>query len=111
MTPTLPSALALGVALVLAAVGAVDAARGQHWDTAAVFGLLLLVLLGLLTRVRGARPSVPLRGDLVRWLRERSAVTGEPVEVLADRALAAFREQYGDAPASSGRVDPLGRAR
>ena len=101
MIPTLPTAVALGVALVVAAVGGVDAARAQRWDTATVFCLLALVLLGLLARVRGRRPPVPVRGDLVRWLRERSAVTGEPVELLADRALAAYREQYGDAPAPS----------
>ena len=111
MTPTLPTAVALGAALVVCAVGAVDAARTQRWDTVAVFVLLALVLLGLLSRVRGRRPCVPVRGDLVRWLRERSAVTGEPVEVLADRALATFRDQYGDAPGPSAGRPGQGRSR
>jgi membrane protein implicated in regulation of membrane protease activity len=110
MTPTLPAALLLAVALVITAVGGVDAARAQRWDTVTVFCLLALVLLALLSRVRGRRPSVPVRGDLVRWLRERSAVTGEPVEMLADRALATYREQYGDAPCG-GRPGAPGRRR
>ena len=103
MTPTLPSAVLVVAALVVASVGAADAGRTGRWDTAAVFGLLVVVLLLLLTRVRGRRPAVPVRRDLVRWLRERSAVTGEPVEALADRALAAYREQCGDLPPAPAR--------
>lgn len=104
MTPTLPTAVALAVALTIATVGGVDAARLQRWDTASAFALLALVLLGLLARVRSRRPPVPVRGDLVQWLRQRSAVTGEPVDVLADRALAAYRDQYEDPDG-----DPLAR--
>lgn len=103
MTPTLPSAVLLVAALAVASVGAVDSARSDRWDTVAVFGLLVVLLLLLLTRVRGRRPAVPIRADLVQWLRERSAVTGESVEALADRALAAHRDLYEDAPAAPGR--------
>lgn len=96
MTPTLPTAVLLLAGVAVATVGAVDAGRADRWDTTAVFGLLVALLLLLLSRVRGRRPEVPLRRDLVQWLRERSAVTGEPVGVLADRAVAAHREELGD---------------
>jgi hypothetical protein len=39
-----------------------------------------------------------VRRDLVVWLRERSAVSGETIGALTDRALAAYRERYGQAP-------------
>ena len=42
MTPTLPTALGLTVALAIASVGGVDAARTDRWDTAAVFSLLAI---------------------------------------------------------------------
>lgn len=98
MKPTLSTVVVVLIALTVALVGVVDAATSDEWDTAAIFGLLAAVQLGLLGRISGARPAVPVRGDLVRWLRTRSAVTGEPVEALADRALAAYRDQYGDGP-------------
>ena len=91
MAPTIlhPTSLALLVAVT--AVGAVDAAIGRVWDHFAVFVLATGVALLLLLTVLGRRPSVPLRADLVAWLRDRAAATGEPLEALADRCVASAR--------------------
>lgn len=82
---------ALTVTAVVAAVGAVDAAIGATWDLFAVFSLILVLVAVVLLGIRSDRTAVPLRSDLVAWLRRRVALTGEPVEVIADRCIAACR--------------------
>ena len=85
------SVLALLVALVVAGVGLVDALRDQHTDAAVVFATLIaLQALALLWAGRGRR-GVALRPDLVTWLHREAGATGEPVERLADRCVAAYR--------------------
>ena len=42
--------------------------------------------------------AVPLRRDLVTWLRRRAATTGEPLEAVADRAVAAYRRRLDPEP-------------
>ena len=96
MRPTLPTAVLVVVALVVTSIGATDAALSGEEDLFVVLALLAVLHLLLLTRLRGGRQPVPVRADLVTWLRARSAVSGEPVEVLADRALATYRAWYGD---------------
>ncbi|GAA4753854.1 hypothetical protein GCM10023328_41490 [Modestobacter marinus] len=81
----------LVLALALSAVGVVDAVRAQDDDLAvllAAVGLLVAAALGTETRRRSA---VLLRPDLARWLELRAATTGEPVDRLADRCVAACR--------------------
>ena len=79
------------VALLVAAVGLVDVVRSGGSDLAVLFAALLVLLAAaLVTALRGRR-SVELRPDLATWLREQSAATGEPVERLADRCVAAYR--------------------
>ena len=91
MAPTVLHRTALAMLVVVTAVGAADAAIGRVWDHFAVFGLATAVAFLLLLTVLGRRPSVPLRADLVAWLRDRAAATGEPLESLADRCVAAAR--------------------
>ena len=91
MRPTVTTRLLLVLALVATAVGFVDSAVGRQWDTVAVFGIVILLVGAVLARVQSRRPPMPLRRDLADWLRERAAATGEDPEVVADRAVAAYR--------------------
>ena len=86
--------LCLAAIALVAAAGAADAARSAIWDQ--LFVLVLVVVLaatGLLVG-RSDRPIVSLRVDLARWLRDRSAVEGEPVDVLLDRTVATARRDH-----------------
>ena len=67
------------------------------WDLVAVFVLVLLPLVGLFIALEWGRQVVPLRRDLAAWLRERSALTGEPLSIVADRTVAAQRAALGEA--------------
>ena len=91
MPPTDLNRLILVLTALVSVVGAVDAAVGGHYDLVVVFSLGALLQLVLLARLRFGRPAVPLRADLVAWLRQRSAEHGEPMEALADRCVAAVR--------------------
>jgi hypothetical protein len=93
--------LAAALAIVLA-VGALDALIGRDWDLFAVFVLALGVHGWSVGRSQLGRPMVGLRRDLVSWLQQRSEVTGEAIPVVADRAVAHYRSQYGT-------HDPLAR--
>jgi hypothetical protein len=81
----------LTVALLVALVGLTDALIGEAYDLAVVFGLAAVLQLALLLRLEARRPAVPLRADLVAWLRDRAAVEGEPIGAVADRCVAACR--------------------
>ncbi len=77
-------------AFILAAAGAIDAAVGEVWDLFAV-----LALIGALVLVdRWLAPDVPIRvrPDLQRWLSDRAALEGEPIDAIATRAIATYRE-------------------
>ncbi len=91
MIPRPTNSLVLIVATLVSLVGAIDAGVGNEWDLFAVFALVAALQLMLLTQLRAKRPLVPLRSDLVAWLRNEAALTDEPLEKLADRALAAYR--------------------
>jgi membrane protein implicated in regulation of membrane protease activity len=96
VSPSLPAQVLSVATLVVALIGVLDALATRAWDLAAVLGLVVVLQLAVLSRARGRRRAVPVRDDLVRWLRSRSALSGEPVEVVADRAIASYRAQYGD---------------
>jgi hypothetical protein len=91
VSPTSANKLILALAVLVSTVGAVDAASGGQWDLLTVFVLGALLQLALLVRLQSNRPAVPLRADLVSWLRDRAAVEGEPIGAVADRCLAACR--------------------
>jgi hypothetical protein len=81
---------------VITVIGGIEGAATRQWDLVVVFGLTLLLQLLLLARTSVGRPPVPLRNDLVAWLRERAAATGEPLERLADRCVAGYRAGLTD---------------
>ena len=91
MTANLTIRLLLLATAILAAVGLLDAAIGREWDLVVVCALILAVQVALWARLSWGRTSVPVRRDLVHWLRERAVAGGEPVEHVADRAIAAYR--------------------
>ena len=91
MAPTDLNKLLLALAVVVSVVGAVDAAVGGQPDLVVVFGLGAVLQLALLVRLQVRRPAVPVRADLVSWLRDRAATEGEPIGLVADRCLAACR--------------------
>jgi hypothetical protein len=76
----------------VASVGALDAARGGIDDLIAVFVIVaaLQAMLFFVLRL-GRRRQVAVRSDLAEWLEERSAITGETVERIADRCIAQYR--------------------
>ncbi|MGY1700243.1 hypothetical protein [Geodermatophilus sp. SYSU D00766] len=87
------------VALLGVAVALVDALRGADTDLALLLAaVVLLQLTALGARARG-RSTVALRPDLAGWLHQQSASTGEPVERLADRCVAAYRAELTGTPA------------
>lgn len=83
--------------VVVSGIGVADAAISREWDLLVVLAGALVLSLSLVTRMEARRPAIPIRRDLVAWLQERSAVSGEPIGALVDRALAAYRERYGSA--------------
>ena len=96
MTPTLRHKVLVVLAALAAAVGVIDTAMAGQWDLVAVFALVLVPLVGLLVALEWGRQVVPVRRDLATWLRDRSALTGEPLSTVADRAIAAQRAALGE---------------
>lgn len=106
MVPTgLNRLLVTGITLVTA-IGALDAAIGRQWDLLAVFTIAWVLAVSLLVRLGSSRPEIPVRRDLVVWLRDRAAVSGESVATLADRALGSHRGLYGDVRSHVGEDGP-----
>jgi hypothetical protein len=91
MVPTLTNRAVLLFACAVAVVGGLDAGFGGSWDLVAVFILVASMQLVLLLRLSSRRPAVPLRSDLVCWLRDRAALEGDTAELIADRAVSAYR--------------------
>jgi hypothetical protein len=92
----LRTAVLLVIALVVTTVGLVDVVRDGNSDLTLLFiGLLVLQAAALATAVLGHR-GVRLRPDLTAWLTRQAAATGEPIERLADRCVAAYRAGLTD---------------
>lgn len=87
---------------IISGIGAIDAAIGGHGDLFIVLVISAVLSLTLLGRLESSRPAVPIRRDLVVWLRNRAAMSGESIGAVTDRALAAYRERYGHSPSQSG---------
>ncbi len=81
--------------VVVLTIGSIDAGIGGQWDLFVLFAIGLTLSLALLIRVESRRPAIPIRRDLVVWLRDRASVSGEPLTTVTDRAIATFIEQYG----------------
>jgi hypothetical protein len=96
MAPTTLHRAVLLTTSVVLAVGVADGIVSREWDLLAVFAMALALQLLLLARLSGRRPAVPIRRDLVSWLRNQAAVGGEPMEAVADRAISAHRARFTD---------------
>ena len=94
------------VVLALAGIATAHAIVRSHWDAAATLLLLDAALIALVMANLGSRRPVQLRLDLVRWLEQRSARLGEPVESLADQAVASYRQRCE--PIRSDKPTPAG---
>lgn len=97
MKPTVLTWVLTAAVIVVAGVGAVDSARGDEDDLLALFVALALIGVVQAVRLVVGRPTVTLRADLVRWLAERSQLSGEPLARVADRAVATYRASLTDA--------------
>lgn len=86
--------LVLAVGLV-ALAGLFDAWVIEEPDLVALFAAVLVLCAAVVIRSLYRR-GVRVRADLARWLQRRSDLTGEPVGQIADRALAAYRQQLGE---------------
>lgn len=91
IVPTQRNKLLGAISAVMIGIALVDVTVAGNWDMAVVLGLGLLSQLVLVVTLHAPRPTVSLRGDLFRWLDERSAATGEPLERITDRCVAAYR--------------------
>ncbi len=83
--------IALVAALIVAAVGIVDAAVGSDPDVVVVF-VAVAGFIGIeVVRSWRDRHCVALRSDVSAWLAARATETDEPVTDLASRAISAYR--------------------
>jgi hypothetical protein len=83
--------------LLVALVGAVDAAIAVEPDLVALMVIVAALAVGLLVRNASGRRPMTVRADLARWVRQREALTGDSPDALVDRALAVYRVQLGEA--------------
>jgi hypothetical protein len=91
----------IGTIVILAVVGVADSLISREPDLLVLFIAVLACGLGLALAIVADRRSVPVRVDLAKWLRDRSTLTGEDPGRLADRAIATYRLQLGEAGAPS----------
>ncbi len=95
MSPTGTVRLFVVSNVVVLVIGSIDAGISGEWDLFVLFVIGLVLSLALLARVESRRPAIPIRRDLVVWLRDRASVSGEPLTTVTDRAIATFAERYG----------------
>jgi len=91
MVPNMSNKLILAAASVVAVVGVVDGTISNDWDLVIILAMILGLQLLLWGHISWGRPAVPLRADLVAWLRDRAVTGGESLERVADRAVGAYR--------------------
>jgi len=95
MSPTGTVRMLVTANVVVLTVGLIDAGIGGQWDLFTLFAIGLGIGVALLIRVESRRPAIPIRRDLVAWLRDRASVSGQPLTAVTDRAIATFAERYG----------------
>ena len=93
MSPTGIVKLLVGANLIVAIVGSVDAGISGEWDLFVLFAIGLGLSVALIMRLESSRPAIPIRRDLVAWLRDRASVSGESLTAVTDRAIATFAER------------------
>ena len=103
VVPTQRNKVVDAISAVAIAVALVDVVIAGAWDTAVVLGFALFTQLLLIVSLYAPRPTVSLRGDLYRWLDERANATGEPIEHVTDRCIAAYRANLTADPDDYGR--------
>ena len=95
MSPTATTKLLVFSSVVVALVGAIDAGIGGEWDLFVLFVALLVIAAALSFRLESRRPVIPVRRDLVAWLRDRASISGEPLQTVTDRAISTYADRYG----------------
>jgi hypothetical protein len=95
MSPTGTVRLLVAASVVTLLIGSVDAGFAGQWDLFVLFVVGLVLNLALLVRVESRRPAIPVRRDLVAWLRERASISGESLATVTDRAIATYADRYG----------------
>jgi len=95
MSPTGIARLLVVANAVVLTIGSIDAGISGEWDLFVILAIGLVLSLALLFRLESRRPSIPIRRDLVVWLRDRASVSGEPLTTVTDRAIATFADRYG----------------
>ncbi|MDK1009936.1 MAG: hypothetical protein QGM46_06995 [Actinomycetota bacterium] len=95
MNPTATTRLLVVSGIVVALVGVIDAAIGGEWDLFVLFMTTFAIATALGLRFESRRPAIPIRRDLVAWLRDRSSISGEPLSTVADRAISTYADRYG----------------
>jgi hypothetical protein len=98
LTPSRLNRILLITTIIVEVIAAIDAGISGEWDLFVVALIALTLLAALLIRFQSTRPAVPLRADVVRWLQRQSAVTGEPLTQITDRALSTYRAAQRDEP-------------
>lgn len=88
-TRRVPSELV--VAVLIAVVGAVDAAIGDAPDLVVLFVAVAVLCAVVLLRSITRRRAVAVRDDVARWLEITAAEQGETMDDLADRAISTYR--------------------
>ena len=95
MSPTGIARLLVVANAVVLTIGSIDAGISGEWDLFVILAIGLVLSLALLFRLESRRPSIPIRQDLVAWLRDRASLSGEPLTTVTDRAIATFADRYG----------------
>jgi hypothetical protein len=107
MAPTKLNRAVLLMSSLVLGVGVIDGIVSRAWDFLAVFTMALALQLLLLARLGGRRPAVPIRHDLVDWLRDQASLGGEPMDATVDRAISAYRAGFTDTEQPNVRSDSV----
>ena len=95
MSPTGTVRMLVTASVVVLTIGSIDAGLSSQWDLFVLFVIGFSLSVALLSQVESRRPAIPIRRDLVIWLRDRAAVSGESLTTVTDRAIATFADRYG----------------
>ncbi|GAA0913820.1 hypothetical protein GCM10009557_87420 [Virgisporangium ochraceum] len=82
--------LLLGLVALTVVAGLLDAISAGIWDLATVLALIAALIAAVVLGQRTDRRGVTVRPDLAAWLHRHAAATGEPVDRVVDRAVAAY---------------------
>ena len=85
------------LSLTICAVGGLDAFISEEWDLFVVLVLSMTVQVAIWFRQWSSRVPVALRADLAHQLEVQAERSGEPFDVVLDRAVAWHQHRlYGD---------------